>query len=46
MTLNEEIKQLMQSSMMVPPRKAQSEIYTGPITISNYERFDWVREKG
>ena len=28
-----------------PPRKLQSEGYTGPITISGYERFEWVREQ-
>ena len=27
-----------------PPRKLQSEGYTGPITLSNYEKFQHVRE--
>jgi arylsulfatase A-like enzyme len=44
-TFNEVVKKLMQSYVKYPPRKAQSETYTGPITISNYERFQWLREK-
>jgi hypothetical protein len=28
-----------------PPRKLQSYGYTGPITLSNYERFQWVRDQ-
>jgi arylsulfatase len=28
-----------------PPRKLQSEGYTGPITISNFQKFEWVREQ-
>jgi arylsulfatase len=28
-----------------PPRKLQSEVYTGPITISNFQKFQWVREQ-
>jgi arylsulfatase len=34
----------MQSYVKYPPRKAQSETYTGPITISNYQRFQWLRD--
>jgi arylsulfatase A-like enzyme len=44
-TFNADIKELMQSYVKYPPRKAQSETYTGPITISQYQRFQWVREK-
>src|SRR5271169_503932 len=44
-TFNEDVKTLMQSYVKYPPRKAQSETYTGPITISGYERFQWIREK-
>jgi arylsulfatase A-like enzyme len=44
-TFNEDIKTLMQTYIKYPPRKAQSETYTGPITISGYQRFQWVREK-
>jgi len=35
----------MKSFLKYPPRKLQSYGYTGPITISNYERFEWVREQ-
>src|SRR5271154_480648 len=44
-TFNADVKTLMQSSTKSPPRKAQSETYTGPITISGYQRFQWVRDK-
>jgi len=44
-TFNQEIKELMKSYLKYPPRKLQSEIYTGPITISQYEKFKWVREQ-
>ena len=44
-TFNEDIKTLMKSYIKYPPRKAQSETYTGPITISAYQRFQWIRDK-
>ena len=44
-TFGEEVKKLMASYVKYPPRKAQSESYTGPITISGYERFQWMRDK-
>jgi hypothetical protein len=28
-----------------PPRKVQSYGYTGPITLSGYERFQWMRDQ-
>jgi hypothetical protein len=28
-----------------PPRKVQSASYTGPITISGYEKYEWMREE-
>jgi hypothetical protein len=34
-----EIKELMKTYVKYPPRKIQSESYTGPITISEYERL-------
>jgi arylsulfatase len=27
-----------------PPRKPQSLTYNGPITLSDYSRFQWIRE--
>jgi arylsulfatase len=43
-TISEAIKALMQTYVKHPPRKLQSESYTGPITLSQYERFQHVRE--
>jgi arylsulfatase len=40
----EETKKLMATYIKYPPRKLQSVGYTGPITISNYQRFQWIRE--
>ena len=45
MTINEEVRKLMKTYIEYPPRKLQSEVYTGPITISNYQKFQWVREQ-
>ena len=39
------VKDLMKTYMQYPPRKLQSMGYTGPITISNYEKFQWIREQ-
>jgi arylsulfatase A-like enzyme len=44
-TFNEAIQNLMKTYVKYPPRKLQSEVYTGPITISQYQRFQWVREQ-
>jgi hypothetical protein len=44
-TITEAIQDLMKTYVRYPPRKMQSEGYTGPVTLSNYERFDWVREQ-
>jgi arylsulfatase A-like enzyme len=43
-TFNEAIKKKMQSYVKYPPRKLQSEVYTGPVTISQYERMKAVRD--
>jgi arylsulfatase len=44
-TFNQAIADLMKTYVKYPPRKLQSEVYTGPITISNYQRFQYVREQ-
>lgn len=44
-TINEAIKEKMKTYIEYPPRKLQSEIYTGPITISQFQRFKWVRDQ-
>jgi arylsulfatase len=43
--MGEEITKLMKTYVQYPPRKVQSYGYTGPITLSGYERFQWVREQ-
>ncbi|MDF7658700.1 arylsulfatase [Erwiniaceae bacterium L1_54_6] len=44
-TFNQAIGDLMKTYVKYPPRPAQSESYTGPITISQYQRFQNVREQ-
>ena len=44
-TINAAIQELMKTYVQYPPRKLQSETYTGPITISQYERLQNVRER-
>jgi arylsulfatase len=44
-TINAAIKELMQTYLKYPPRELQSETYTGPITISQYQRFQHIREQ-
>jgi arylsulfatase A-like enzyme len=41
----EEVNKLMQTYVRYPPRKLQSLGYTGPITISNYQKFQWIRDQ-
>jgi hypothetical protein len=35
----------MKSYVKYPPRKLQSEVYTGPITLSKYQRFKFIRDE-
>lgn len=44
-TFNKVIAELMKTYIEHPPRELQSEVYTGPITISAYQRFQYVREQ-
>jgi arylsulfatase len=44
-TINEAIQDLMKTYVEYPPRKLQSEVYTGPITLTQYQRFQGVRER-
>lgn len=43
-TISAAIEDLMKTYVKYPPRKMQSDSYTGPITISNYERFEHIRD--
>ena len=42
--ITEAIENLMKTYVQYPPRKQQSLTYTGPLTLSDYERFQWVRD--
>jgi len=44
-TINAAVKDKMKSYVQYPPRKLQSEVYTGPITISQYQHLKWVRDQ-
>jgi arylsulfatase len=44
-TINAAVKELMKTYVKYPPRKLQSEVYTGPITITKYQNFEWVRKE-
>ena len=35
----------MQTYVKYPPRKLQSESYSGPITLTDYQRFQFVRDQ-
>jgi len=39
------IEKLMQTYVQYPPRKMQSMTYDGPIEISRYQKFQWVRDQ-
>ncbi|EFL52545.1 sulfatase [Solidesulfovibrio fructosivorans JJ]] len=43
-TFNQAVGDLMKTYVKYPPRKMQSEVYTGPITLSRYQNFQFVRE--
>ena len=42
--MEEKLKEIMTTYVKYPPRKVQSYGYTGPITLSSYERFQNIRE--
>jgi arylsulfatase len=44
-TISEAIKGLMETYVKYPPRKLQSMGYDGPIELSKFQRFEWVREQ-
>jgi arylsulfatase len=39
------IEELMKSYMKYPPRKLQSMGYDGPVELSKFQKFQWVREQ-
>ena len=44
-SISDAIEQLMKTYVQYPPRKLQSASYTGPIEISKYQQFEWVRKQ-
>ena len=44
-TFNDAIEKLMKTYVQYPPRKLQSMGYDGPIEISKYQKFQWVRDQ-
>ncbi|MGE0420011.1 MAG: arylsulfatase [Acetobacteraceae bacterium] len=44
-SINAAVADLMKTYIQYPPRKLQSEVYTGPITISRYQMFQNVRDQ-
>jgi arylsulfatase A-like enzyme len=43
--MGERVKGLMETYIKYPPRKVQSDAYSGPITITNFQKFEWLREQ-
>jgi hypothetical protein len=43
-TINGAIEKLMKTYVNYPPRKLQSEVYTGPLTLTDYQRLQSVRD--
>jgi len=44
-TISQSVAELMKTYAKFPPRKMQSEVYTGSLTLSQYERMQSVREQ-
>ena len=40
-----ELKKVVESFIKYPPRPLQSEGYSGPLTISAYQKFQWLRDE-
>jgi arylsulfatase len=39
------VVKLMKTYVQYPPRKLQSATYTGPLTITDYQRFQQIRDQ-
>ena len=44
-TISQVTKDLMKTYIKYPPRKLQSEGYSGPLTLTQYERFKFLRDE-
>jgi arylsulfatase A-like enzyme len=43
--MEQELQKIMATYVKYPPRKVQGYGYTGPITLSSYEKFQFIREE-
>jgi len=43
--MSEQLNKVMKTFMDYPPRKLQSYGYTGPISISSFQKYQWLREQ-
>lgn len=43
--INQQIHDLMKTYVQYPPRPLQSESYSGPITLTQYQRFQYIRDE-
>ncbi len=43
--MGQELNRIMKTFIQYPPRKLQSESYTGPINITTFQKFEWLREQ-
>ena len=43
--MGNEIERVMKTFIEYPPRKLQSDTYSGPITITAFQKFEWLREQ-
>ncbi len=44
-TISQSIRDLMKTYVQYPPRKLQSMGYDGPIELSKYQKFQWLRDQ-
>ena len=44
-SINQAIQEKVKTYIQYPPRKLQSETYTGPITLTQYQRLKYVRDQ-
>jgi hypothetical protein len=43
--MHQQIKRVMRTFIDYPPRKRQAESYPGPISISAFQKFEWLRDE-
>jgi hypothetical protein len=43
--INDQVEELMKTYVKYPPRPMQSLVYTGPLTIPQYQRFQHFRDE-